>query len=115
MRSIAGIVAAVLTLVSTHATANIDLTPERDEPTVQITVVWYQDKGDVIRICKRFGAWPDNSIESVRRHPAPGCNLYWPSRKTCEIHTLKPQRVDDARTLTLGHEALHCFIGGYHD
>lgn len=32
----------------------------------------------------------------------------------CEIHTVRPQRVDDRHTLTLGHELLHCIIGTYH-
>jgi hypothetical protein len=33
---------------------------------------------------------------------------------TCEIHTVRPQQIDDSATLTLGHEMLHCVIGSYH-
>ena len=33
---------------------------------------------------------------------------------TCEIHIVRPTRVDDTRTLTLGHEMLHCIYGSYH-
>lgn len=33
---------------------------------------------------------------------------------TCEIHTLKPRRIDGPRTTLLGHELLHCIIGTYH-
>lgn len=33
---------------------------------------------------------------------------------TCEIHIVRPTRVDDSYTLTLGHEMLHCIYGSYH-
>ncbi len=33
----------------------------------------------------------------------------------CTIHTVRPQRVDDRHTLTLGHEMLHCLLGTYHE
>ena len=33
---------------------------------------------------------------------------------TCVIHTIKPKKIDDEATLTLGHEMLHCIIGSYH-
>jgi len=32
----------------------------------------------------------------------------------CVIHTMKPRRVDDRYTKTLGHEMLHCLYGTYH-
>jgi hypothetical protein len=32
----------------------------------------------------------------------------------CTIHTLRPKRIDDNNTLTLGHELLHCLYGTYH-
>jgi len=32
----------------------------------------------------------------------------------CEIHSVKPRKVDDTATLTLGHELLHCLYGSYH-
>lgn len=32
----------------------------------------------------------------------------------CEIHTVRPRKIDDEATLTLGHEMLHCVIGTYH-
>ena len=34
---------------------------------------------------------------------------------TCEIHVLAPQYIDDERTLTLGHEMVHCIYGSYHE
>lgn len=34
---------------------------------------------------------------------------------TCEIHILEPRFVDDDRTLTLGHEMVHCIYGSYHE
>lgn len=33
---------------------------------------------------------------------------------TVVVYTLPPQRVDDAATLTLGHEVLHVALGDYH-
>jgi len=33
---------------------------------------------------------------------------------TCEIHTLRPNKIDDNATMTLGHEMLHCIFGTYH-
>ena len=33
---------------------------------------------------------------------------------TCTIHTVRPTKIDDEATLTLGHEMLHCIIGTYH-
>jgi hypothetical protein len=33
---------------------------------------------------------------------------------TCEIHMLEPKYIDDERTLTLGHEMVHCLYGSYH-
>ncbi len=32
----------------------------------------------------------------------------------CEIHSLRPKTIDDDKTLTLGHELLHCIHGSYH-
>lgn len=32
----------------------------------------------------------------------------------CVIHTLRPRRIDDRNTTTLGHEMLHCLYGSYH-
>lgn len=34
---------------------------------------------------------------------------------TCQIHILEPEFVDDERTLTLGHEMVHCIYGSYHE
>lgn len=33
----------------------------------------------------------------------------------CEVYALVPKRIDDQRTLTIGHESLHCVYGRYHE
>lgn len=33
----------------------------------------------------------------------------------CTVYVMRPESVDDERTLTLGHEVLHCFYGNYHE
>ena len=37
-----------------------------------------------------------------------------PNDRVCEVFSVKPSRVDDGNTLTLGHEVLHCLYGRYH-
>lgn len=32
----------------------------------------------------------------------------------CQIHSIKPKRIDDRHVTTLGHELLHCLYGTYH-
>jgi len=39
------------------------------------------------------------------------------SARTCEIYLpneMRPKKIDDEATLSLGHELLHCMLGDYH-
>jgi hypothetical protein len=51
---------------------------------------------------KGFAIWHEWSVEPM--------NVEY----ECIIHTLRPRRIDDDNTLTLGHELLHCLYGTYH-
>lgn len=86
-----------------------------DRTSVTVTVRWYKSKPAVVAACKRLGAWPALPTEQVMRHPAPGCAEVQLERAECVVHALRPERLDDARTATLGHEVLHCLWGSYHD
>lgn len=83
-----------------------------DREAVQVTVRWYDSKRAVVAACSRLGAWRGIDTEIIMRHPAPGCAEVRPD--SCLIHALRPTRLDDPPTSTLGHELLHCFWGGYH-
>lgn len=54
-----------------------------------------------------FAVWPEwvdadgNSVELV--------DELW-----CEIHSVRPVKIDDQGTLTHGHEGVHCVLGDYH-
>lgn len=49
-----------------------------------------------------------------KRQNLQGFAIWSPNDNVCAIYTLKPRRIDDDRTTTLGHEMLHCLIGTYH-
>lgn len=55
-----------------------------------------------------FARWPEFRDEEGKPIERDNQSL------TCVIHTLKPTKIDDDATLTLGHEMLHCIIGTYH-
>lgn len=55
-----------------------------------------------------FARWPEWFDKDGNRVPDGGP---W----TCEIHMMDPAHIDDERTLTLGHEMVHCLYGSYHE
>lgn len=61
----------------------------------------------------------DAKAEAVGGEPEPNL-LGWSGWNTnmdnfyCEIHTVRPKRVDDNVTMTIGHEFVHCVYGRYH-
>lgn len=54
-----------------------------------------------------FAVWPEwvnvdgNSVELV--------DELW-----CQIHSIRPVKIEDQGTLTHGHEGVHCVLGNYH-
>lgn len=92
------------------------IVPTRAEGAVAVTLRMYDSPREVVHACLKMGAWPGWTVDQVlRAHPAPGCNAFDNVDHTCTIHTLRPRYVeDDDRMENLGHEALHCFEGAYH-
>jgi len=43
-----------------------------------------------------------------------GMAIMSPDDTICEVYAVKPKRIDDQRTMTIGHEFLHCIYGRYH-
>lgn len=110
------VIAALAALTCASAAHGQAVAPAAvDRTSVTVTVRWYESKPAVVAACKRLGAWPALPPEQVMRHPAPGCAEVRHDAPTCTVHALRPKRLDDARTATLGHEVLHCLWGNYHD
>ena len=82
-------------------------------------VVNYVSTGELIKLQRRYGKHVD--LHYVRQDHRHGFSILKTNRetgaRTCEVYLPKEQRpdeVDDAGTLTLGHELLHCMLGDYH-
>ena len=86
----------------------------RDDTQANVVVVWYEDRITLADHCHKLGAWPGYTLQIVRRQAVPGCSVFFRDRGECHVHVLRPQAVDDQRTLVFGHEVLHCFLGKYH-
>lgn len=56
-----------------------------------------------------FAMWPEWRDQHGQAVARPDDEAY-----ECEIHSMRPRRVNDNATLTLGHELLHCLWGSYH-
>jgi hypothetical protein len=95
---------------------------ERTGLPITTTVYFYESVEDVQRKYREihklskdqkigqvgFARWPE--FRDAQGQPVDD-----PSQPlTCEIHTVRPKKIDDSDTLTLGHEMLHCIIGTYH-
>jgi hypothetical protein len=52
--------------------------------------------------------------ETVPNRVERGCTLFHMDTMECEVIVPVPERLDDQRTLILGHEVLHCAFGRYH-
>lgn len=101
----------------------VNPTTDREGHPVPVTVYFYDSAREVTikyreihgiarseKIATRhgFAIWPE------WRDTQTGEALEFPDQYECEIHTVRPTRVDDIATLTLGHEVLHCIYGSYH-
>jgi hypothetical protein len=93
------------------------------KPTIDVSelqvVVLYVSTGELLKLQRRYGAnvdWRD-----VRQTHRRGFSILKTNRetgaRTCEVYLpaeQRPREVDDAGTLSLGHELLHCMYGDYH-
>ena len=93
------------------------------KPTLDVKdmrlVVNYVSIGELVQLQRRFGRTID--LHDVRQSHRHGFSILRTNRetgaRTCEVYLPNKQRpgeVDDAGTLTLGHELLHCMLGDYH-
>lgn len=105
---------AFLLLLAGASSATLQGT--RDDRLVTMRVIWYADQRELAEACRELGAWPGVPLAVLLAQPYLGCAKIWTDTLIpyCEVHVLRPERLDDRRTLALGHEALHCFIGHYH-
>jgi hypothetical protein len=96
---------------------------ESIKPTLAVqdlrVVVSYVSTGEIVKLQARFGAHVD--LRELRQDYRHGFSILKTHRetgaRTCEIYLPndgRPLKVDDAGTLSLGHELLHCMLGDYH-
>jgi hypothetical protein len=55
-----------------------------------------------------FAVWPEWRDEDGNR-------VEFVDNLWCQIHSIRPIRIDDLGTLTHGHEGVHCVFGEYHN
>ena len=83
---------------------------DRSEKIITTKVYLYDNETEVTLAYKNF-VGEDNFDGSIRRGWS-GWSREAPYQ--CEIHSVRPSRIDDTHTTTLGHELLHCLQGSYH-
>jgi hypothetical protein len=99
--------------------------PTLDLSTVLIEVTWVADSVELAEIRKRYESPLQRSRASAgfsgafRNRPDDGIKSFSVLGKrdgawVCLIFVERPQVVNDARTLQLGHELAHCLLGDYH-
>lgn len=107
-----GIAALVLIGLLFLLSINIQRPPiietfDRTGEVIYLTVNLYDNQRDMVRDISKFLGYdvdPDHL----------GISIYSPDDNQCMVFSLKPRYVDDERTLTLGHEILHCIYGEVH-
>jgi len=93
------------------------------KPTLDVNdlrvVIAYVSTGQLVNLQRQYGAHID--LREIRQDYRHGFSILKTHRetgaRTCEIYLpndQRPREVDDERTLTLGHELLHCMRGDYH-
>jgi hypothetical protein len=112
-----------LTFVVSASMAQPSWAKEVIKPTLDVQdlrlVVNYVSTGELVQIQRKYGKHIDlHDVAQSHRH---GFSILKTNRetgaRTCEVYLPNEQRpaeVDDAGTLTLGHELLHCMMGDYH-
>ena len=114
-----GVVFALsLALVQGTAQGGEVLKPTLDLNDMRL-VVTYVSTGELVKLQAKYGANVDR--REIRQDYRHGFSILKTHRetgaRTCEIYLptdKRPRIVDDAGTLILGHELLHCMRGDYH-
>jgi hypothetical protein len=94
------------------------------KPTLDVNdmrvVVSYVSTGELVNLQAKYGGVGIDHRE-IRQDYRHGFSILKTNRetgaRTCEIYLPNAKRaaeVDDASTLILGHELLHCMLGDYH-
>lgn len=107
-----GIAALVLIGLLFLLSINVQRSPiietfDRTGEVIYLTVHLYDDQRAMIRDINEYLGY-----EVDPEHL--GISVYSPDDNRCTIFSLKPRYIDDERTLTLGHELLHCIYGEVH-
>ena len=93
------------------------------KPTLDVSdmriIIFYISTGELLNLQERYGANVDR--RDIRQSHRRGFSILKTNRetraRTCEVYLpaeQRPREVDDAGTLSLGHEVLHCMYGDYH-
>ena len=120
-----GVLASLFALLSAGPTAAEWIDPTLELNTVLVEVTWVADSDELAEIRKRYESPVQRSRASAgfggafRNRPDDGIKGFSVLGKrdgawVCLIFVERPQVVNDARTLQLGHELAHCLLGAYH-
>ena len=106
------VVLTLVILVSCNPSPEQKISGTQDYSGTQfpITVYTYENKSEL-----------NKAIKEKKPHGqrVEGLALWFLSKETnkmkrCEIHVVRPSKVDDENMLTWGHELAHCVYGTYH-
>ena len=106
------LVGAVIVFAGMYAAnASERIRPTTSIDSLRLEVTWVESREELTEVVKRYGA---------DRRSAAYANGFSVLVKVdgelvCRLFVKAPQRVDDDRTLTLGHELMHCLAGAYHE
>jgi hypothetical protein len=117
--------ATLFALFSAAPTSAEWIEPTLELSSVLIEVTWVADSGELAEVRKRYESpvqrsWAGaGSGGAFRNRPNDGIKAFSVLGKrdgtwVCLIFVERPQLVNDARTLQLGHELAHCLLGAYH-
>jgi hypothetical protein len=120
-----GVLASLFAVFSATPTAAEWIEPTLELTSVLIEVTWVADSVELAEIRKRYESPVERSRASsgfggaFRNRPDDGIKGFSVLGKrdgawVCLIFVERPQVVNDARTLQLGHELAHCLLGAYH-
>jgi hypothetical protein len=117
-RRFLGLALVASTRLAQPLCANEAIKPTLDVHDLRL-VVNYVSTGELVQLHQKYGKHID--LRDVRQDHRHGFSILKTNRetgaRTCEVYLPNEQRpgeVDDAGTLTLGHELLHCMLGDYH-
>ena len=110
-----GAYAAILLIITALALSSCDkagkapVVPEwdRNHQELNITVNMYDSR-------TKMQAAIEERLKTKIDSNTLGKAVMSPNDNICEVFIIKPTRIDDIHTLTLGHEVLHCVYGRYH-